>query len=73
MDTKKTKWENVIDKEGLLGELANKYGIFSIPYNVLVDEKGKVIANDISLEKLRKDLDSITSSRKIIAENVSYE
>ena len=70
MGTEKPKWENVIDKEGFAGNLANKYGIFAIPYNILVDEKGKVIANDISLEKLRKVLDSITSGRKTIANTV---
>ncbi len=64
----KPKWENVIDKEGLTGELAKKYGVFSVPYNVLVDENGKVIANDMSLEELRKVLDSILSTRKEIAD-----
>jgi peroxiredoxin len=69
MDAEKPKWENVIDTKGFTGKLANKYGIFAIPYNVLVDEKGKVIGNDISLERLRKVLDSITSGRKTIANN----
>lgn len=67
MDAEKPKWKNVIDIEGFSGKLADKYGIFAIPYNVLVDEKGKVIANDVSLGKLRKVLDSITSVRKTIA------
>ncbi|WP_405211482.1 redoxin domain-containing protein [Dokdonia sp. Asnod2-E02] len=67
MQKEKPNWENVIDTQGLKGKLANKYGIFSIPYNILVDEKGKVIANDMSLERLRKVLDSITIDRKTIA------
>ena len=70
MAAEKPKWKNVIDIEALTGELANKYGIFSVPYNVLVNEKGKVIANDLSLEKLRQVLDSITVSRKDIAYKV---
>lgn len=68
MAAEKPTWQNVIDSEGLTGELANKYGIFSIPYNVLVDKNGKVIANDLSLEELRKVLDSIISTRKEIAD-----
>ena len=67
MQKEKPNWENVIDTQGLKGKLANKYGIFSIPYNILVDEKGKVIANDMSLERLRKVLDSITIDRRTIA------
>jgi|TARA_R110000851_G_scaffold328431_2_gene498965 thiol-disulfide isomerase/thioredoxin len=70
LETEKPKWKNVIDIEGFTGKLANKYGIFSIPYNVLVNENGKVIANDISLERLRKVLDSITNGRKTIANKV---
>lgn len=70
MEAEKPKWKNVIDIEGFSGELANKYGIFAIPYNVLVDEKGKVIGNDISLKQLRKVLDSLIINKKTIANNV---
>lgn len=59
METEKPKWKNVIDFEGFSGKLANKYGIFQIPFNVLVDEKGQVIANNIELKELRKVLDSL--------------
>jgi thiol-disulfide isomerase/thioredoxin len=71
METEKPKWENVLDTGGFSGKLANKYGIFAIPYNVLVDEKGKVIANDIGLEQLRKVLDSLIIKKKTIA-NTMY-
>lgn len=67
MDTEAPKWENVIDTDGFTGKLANKYGIFAIPYNVLVDYKGKVIANNININQLRKVLDSLVISRKTIA------
>lgn len=64
MEKENPKWKNLIDIEGFSGKLANKYGIFAIPYNVLVDEKGKVIATHISLEQLRKVLDSVLINKK---------
>ena len=64
METEKPKWNNVIDIEGFSGKLANKYGIFQIPFNVLVDEKGTVIANDINLKQLRKVMDSLIINKK---------
>lgn len=60
----KLNWKNVIDVEGLNGKLSKKYGIFEIPYNILVDKKGKIIANDINLKQLRKTLDSILVKKK---------
>lgn len=69
MEIENPKWENVIDIEGFSGKLANKYGIFAIPYNILIDEKGQVIANDISLEKLRKVLNSLIINKKPMAPN----
>ncbi|MFI0431206.1 redoxin domain-containing protein [Mariniflexile sp. HMF6888] len=69
IETEKPKWENVIDTGGFLGKLANKYGIFEIPHNVLVDEKGKVIATDIGLEQLRTALDSLIIKKITTANN----
>jgi len=80
LDKKKGKWQkaiekenpnwvNVIDTSALNGKLAIKYGIFSIPYNMLVDRKGKIIANDITLEQLRVVLDSLITNKKTIANN----
>ena len=46
-------WENVIDIQALTGEIAKKYGVSAVPKNFLVDEKGEIIAQDISLEELR--------------------
>ncbi len=70
IETEKPKWRNVIDTGGFSGKLANKYGILAIPYNVLVDEKGKVIAKDIDLKQLRNTLDSLIVKKKTIANNV---
>lgn len=46
-------WENVIDNQALTGEIAKKYGVSAVPKNFLVDEKGEIIAQNISLEELR--------------------
>jgi len=51
-------WENVIDIQALTGEIAKKYGVSAVPKNFLVDEKGEIIAQDISLEELRTSLAS---------------
>jgi hypothetical protein len=59
MDQEKPRWKNVIDTVGLTGDLAKKYGIFGIPYNVLANENGNVIATDISLMELKNVLDSL--------------
>ena len=69
MDIEKLQWANVIDTAGFSGKLANKYGISALPYNVLIDENGNVIANDISLEQLRKVVDSLINKKKTIANN----
>lgn len=66
IETEKPQWVNVIDTRGFTGNLANKYGIFAIPYNVLIDEKGKVIANNLSMEILRKTLDSLILNKNKI-------
>lgn len=52
-------WVNVIDTGGELGKTATDFGIFAIPSNLLIDESGKIIAKDISLEDLKKTLNSI--------------
>jgi len=72
IETEKPQWTNVIDTTGFSGKLANKYGIFAIPFNVLIDEKGKVIANDINMEQLINTLDSLIINKKTIA-NIGYK
>lgn len=36
--------------------LANKYGVFSVPYNVLINEQGKVITSDYEFRKVKSCL-----------------
>jgi peroxiredoxin len=56
MDKDQPDWENVIDAQALTGEIAKKYGVSAVPKNFLVDEKGVIIAQDISLEELRTSM-----------------
>ena len=56
IDKDQPDWENVIDIQALSGEIAKKYGVSAVPKNFLVDEKGKIIAQDISLEELRTSM-----------------
>lgn len=51
----KLQWLQLIDKKDVKGlTIANKYGIYGIPSNVLLNEDGKVIGKDINL----KDIDN---------------
>lgn len=56
IDKDQPDWENVIDIHALTGEIAKKYGVSAVPKNFLIDEKGKIIAQDISLEELRTSM-----------------
>lgn len=56
IDKDQPDWENVIDIQALTGEIAKKYDIIAVPKNFLVDEKGEIIAQDISLEELRNSM-----------------
>ncbi len=53
LEQNKLIWENVIDGNSDRGKVANEFGIFTIPSNLLIDEKGKIIAKDISMENLK--------------------
>lgn len=54
-----TFWTQVHDTLGLKGETAKKYFVTSLPYNVLINPKGKIIAVDIWKEELREKLKSL--------------
>ncbi len=45
-------WKHIIDLRGWNGEAAKLYGFDGIPYNVLVDPQGKIIATDLREEAL---------------------
>lgn len=50
-------WVNVIDKDGFDGEVPAMYNISSsIPHNFLMDEDGKIIAEDIPMLDLENQL-----------------
>jgi peroxiredoxin len=52
----KSIWDNVIETGGFNGKVAKMYNIQSIPSNILVDEKGIIIEQNISPEHLKKYL-----------------
>ena len=49
-------WGNLIDSDEFKGMVASKYNINSLPSNLLIDEKGKIVAVDISIKNLKKYL-----------------
>jgi alkyl hydroperoxide reductase subunit AhpC len=54
-DDKLEEWLHVSDLElGYYGKNALKYGIESIPYNVLIDSTGKILKKKITPEKLEE-------------------
>jgi peroxiredoxin len=63
LDTDKDKWETAIEKDKLTwsqlsdlkgwdNEVANEFGVKSIPFSILVDPSGKIIAKDLRGEEL---------------------
>jgi thiol-disulfide isomerase/thioredoxin len=55
----KLPWVNVSDLNGWNNELVIKYYVQSIPYNILIDNNGKIIATEVSMYDLKtkcKDL-----------------
>lgn len=49
-------WENVIDTTSFNGKIANNFGILEIPSNILVNEKGIIIAKNLSPTELKAEL-----------------
>lgn len=58
------KWEQVCDFLGWNSPVVKQYAISHVPYNVLIDNKGKIIARGIGGEELRRELDSLFISKK---------
>lgn len=52
----KFKWSNVYSKEGLDDDIVEKFNLYSIPANYLLDKKGIIIAKDINPEELESFL-----------------
>ena len=53
------KWEQLNDFSGWNSTVVKQYGINEIPYNVLMDTRGKIIARGIRGEELNHKLDSL--------------
>jgi peroxiredoxin len=56
IDADKLTWLHASDLKGWKSDLAQEYGIRSIPMNFLVDANGKIIAKDLRGEELEKKL-----------------
>ena len=70
LDMEKEKWVAAIEKDGLIwhnisdlkywqNEAAQSYGISSIPSNLLLDEKGIIIAKNLRGEDLRNKVQEL--------------
>ena len=58
-------WENVIDSKGVKSEVLTKYNATtSVPHNFLIDQDGKIVVIDISIEELEKQIKLILQERK---------
>ncbi len=60
-------WTNVSDLKGWNNEIAKKLGIQLVPFSILVDREGKIIARDFQPEELDNILNVITSARATLA------
>jgi thiol-disulfide isomerase/thioredoxin len=54
LEKEKLNWINLIEDKGFDGELVKKYNILGVPSNFLINQEGKVIAVDISMQDLEK-------------------
>jgi thiol-disulfide isomerase/thioredoxin len=57
LDKNDLPWENLIDQNGLNSDLSSEFGITYLPYNLLIDKSGKIIAIDIKIEDIQPLLD----------------
>ncbi len=57
----KLKWTQVSDLRAWDNRASRKYGVSSVPYNLLIDPEGKVVATEISGEELNQKLEEIFS------------
>ncbi|MBN1925603.1 MAG: AhpC/TSA family protein [Prolixibacteraceae bacterium] len=71
LDREKQAWLNAIERFGMdwvhvwdldgetPGETANKYGVNGIPFTVLLDKEGKIIAKNLRGEQLREKISGL--------------
>ncbi|MDR3119205.1 MAG: AhpC/TSA family protein [Mediterranea sp.] len=53
------KWEQLNDFTGWNSTVVKQYGVTQVPYNILIDNRGKIIARGIRGEELNHKLDSL--------------
>lgn len=46
-------WPNIFSDEDLAGKLSRKYGINSIPFNVLIDKGGRILMKNVNEDQLK--------------------
>ena len=49
-------WQNIFSNEDLSGEISKKYGINSIPFNIVIDENGNIIKKNANENDLKEIL-----------------
>lgn len=70
LDEKEAAWKNAIDKKGLIWQhvsslkgwkcpVAQRFKVTGIPRMYIIDEKGKIIAQDLRGEKLAQKMDEL--------------
>lgn len=60
----KLPWKQVSDLNSFQTEIATHYGIDFIPYNILIDRNGKILATDLRGEDLKKKLKELFGPAK---------
>lgn len=56
IDKHNLSWQNIFSEEDLAGEISKKYGINSIPFNILISEKGVIIKKNVNENDLKEIL-----------------
>ena len=57
-------WDNVSELQGLKTPIAIDLGITALPFNFLIDQKGKIIASNIHGEALKKFIEDYLANAK---------
>lgn len=55
---------NLFEPNGLQSQIAKSFGINKLPYNILIDPKGNILQNNISIDQLTKQLENLNSSKR---------
>lgn len=63
----KPSWNHIQDKGGLTGDIAQQFGIISVPTMFLLDKRGKVIARSLSVDDLVEGLPNVLRGKPLKA------